>query len=146
MASIEADFGIQKTRRHDWYWDSGQKDWIPRYDIELWINRDEMWKEYFSGLSGHISIKELEGRWGQSFWGQQQQNTEYRRRKKLFVLIETLAQERNWTFNRVLEFLREHYPVRYEAKEDYLRTANKFVRWLKDENIRKIVEKAADSE
>ncbi|KAK7026033.1 hypothetical protein VNI00_015760 [Paramarasmius palmivorus] len=144
MVSIEKRLGADKVRQHSWYWDVQQEDWSPRWRIELGISRDEMCTEYYTGLNSAIPIKDLDERWRHHFWGQQQQRSEFTRRKRMFRLIDRLKEEKEWTHEKSLQFLRDCYPISREARERHLRTASQFIRWLRDENVETIMARAAE--
>ncbi|KAL0564883.1 transcription elongation factor spt5, partial [Marasmius crinis-equi] len=135
MLANEARFGKEKVACHDWDWVSHRTradEWIPRYTLQppTSLSCENMWLEYFEGLNGGISVKDLEEKWAARWRASKKgSGSERCRRGKLWELVKELQKRNGWTASMALEFLQDRYPISADGNGDraHLRTAGNFV-------------------
>ncbi|KAJ3760016.1 hypothetical protein EV360DRAFT_69005 [Lentinula raphanica] len=154
IASIESQIGRAKLITHNWTWGfkAKQADWIPSYSFAKDISRREIWNEFTLGISGQLSVQQLESRWDTSWrFGDQGKRTELCHRLRLFELVSTLKERPNWSVDLVFEFLDSTYPIASNKDPSmvHLRTTSNFLRWLQTPKVKadrfKIFQDAAEN-
>lgn len=145
MSTIEAEYGIDKVRRHKWVWveykSTKDDQWVPHYKFAPEPSVDDVWTEWTTGLGGHLSVLQLCSKWGTEWRrGDRGLATEQSWRKKLITLIESLSKKPNWTIPLALRYLHERYPISPKSLLPHLRTTRSFITWLQDKKVSRIEE------
>ncbi|PBK96568.1 hypothetical protein ARMGADRAFT_1076728 [Armillaria gallica] len=107
MTLLEKEFGTEHILRHHWNWieypSKRPSKWIPEYKYANGFDIDDIYQEYVTGVDRHLSTKQLDAKWGSSWHaGQCGLSSESCHHKKLIMVIEKLAEQKNWNIQLAL--------------------------------------------